>query len=636
MEDSIRLNFVPLVEQNGCVTIYRTKVSDNSKPKRDGDFRAKLPSTKNNDDWDNFDVSTVKQSGYKQYEYEYSGNYVLSIHLIYLEFLQVLKTNAGNQEFYIPNRAVTFKEVHFVIEKFEEGNAEIIVKPYFLKKKREFGFLIDHKFALNDDQTFNKQVQIRSFSLDTSGKQNIYFYRNKKSVIKTFINNVLSPLLSDTRLDFNRKFSSLPTDRLAVKTYLVGNDNTSRSQFLGIKDSGPYRRLDDKVRFLFAFTERTKPLATEVYLGLVGKLFPSHFTGTKKMFNLPIHKGIVDHEQVNTFDAGTIRAIENRIQQLKKSNPEITVMLVAVLPKGFKGVDAAFNAYGNIKLMALNQNICCQVVTEDSFFKKNQLKWSISNIGLQIFCKLGGVPWLVKAANTNCLIFGLGSAHERNNDNITKYRAYTVCLDSSGEFKFIKPLSSSSDEETYLKGLETNLNDVLSGELDKRYESLVLHLPYKISKKEVEVVKAVTSKFREYHKLEVIVIRVNTKHKFYGFSSHNTCVPHESTYMQLSKGEFLMWTEGLQYGNEVLHKRTSEPLYVEFMDSELEWASKKECLQDLLNLSGANWRGFNSKAQPISILYSRLIAKFMKEFSHLENVGDTSIVSAESVAPWFL
>lgn len=102
----------------------------------------------------------------------------------------------------------------------------------------------------------------------------------------------------------------------------------------------------------------------------------------------------------------------------------------------------------------------------------------------------------------------------------------------------------------------------------------------------------------------MIVVRINTKHKFLGFSDHNTCVPYESSYVQLSKNEFLIWAEGLQYGKKVLHKRVSEPLYVNFIESREEWATKKDCLQDILNLTGANWRGFNSKAQPISILYS--------------------------------
>ena len=634
--DSIALNFVPLLEQDNCVIVYRTRVFDSSQSKRDEDFRARLPEHDGDEEWVLFDVSTIARDGYEEYEHEFFRNPVLTVHLVYQKFLQTLNAQAGKLEYYIPKRAILLKEVHFVTEKFDEGSVEIIVKPYFLKEKREFGFLIEHKFALQENQPFDRQTLIRSFSLDKSGKPNIYFYKDKKSIIEAFTKNVLSPLLSGSSLNIHVEFSSLPARELDVKTYMVGGKNTATSQFMGIKANGPYRRMDDEVRYLFLFTERTKSLARDIYLGLVGKLFPSQFPGLEKMFCIMIHKDIVDHHIVSTFNADAMQAIEERVQKLKASYPKNKLMLVAVLPKGFKGVDTAFDAYGYLKLMALRNHAYCQVVTEDTFFKKDQLKWSVSNIGLQIFSKLGGAPWLVQSAKSNCLMFGLGSVQERVNGNTTKYTAYTVCLDSSGDFKYIKPLSSSDDENIYLDELRTNLKEVLSSELGDHYKSLVLHLPYKISKKEIEVIKSVGSEIREADEFEVIVMRVNTKHKFLGFSDHNTCVPYESTYIQISKNEFLIWAEGLQYGKEVLHKRVSEPLYVEFIESQEEWVTKKECLQDILNLTGANWRGFNSKSQPITILYSRLIAHFMREFSHLQTVNEIDFVSAESVAPWFL
>lgn len=632
----IALNFVPLLEQDQRVMLYRKHVSDRSQEKRETDIRAKLPERDGADEWVLFDVSVVEKEGYKEFEYEFSRNPVLTVNLVYLDLLEIVRSHDAHVNYYTPQKAIALKEVCFVTKKFNEGSSDIIVKPYYLREKRVFGFLLEHKFSLKEGQPFNRETQILSFSLEKSGKPNIYFYRDKKSVIEGFIKSMLSPLLSGSNLDIDTNFSTLSAKKLDVKTYLVGSGSTARSQFMGIKANGPYRDMDDSIRYLFLFSERTRSLARDTYLGLVGKLFPGQFSGLERMFSLSIHKDIVEHHVVETFDESSIQTVEDRIKQLKASYPHEKIMLVAVLPKGLKGVVGAFDAYGYLKLMALRNNTYCQVLTEDTFFKRDQLKWSISNIGLQIFSKLGGAPWLVQPAKTNCLIFGLGSVQERLDGDTTKYTAYTVCLDSSGDFKYIKPLSSSNNEDIYLDSLRNNLEQVLSSELGDQYKSLVLHLPYKISRKEIEVIKGVVSSIRESDKFEVIVIRINTKHKFLGFSNHNTCVPYESTYVQLSRREFLIWAEGLQYGKEVLHKRVSDPLYVDFIESREEWATKKECLQDILNLTGANWRGFNSKAQPISILYSRLIASFMKEFSHLESVNDMSIVSAESVAPWFL
>jgi hypothetical protein len=54
----------------------------------------------------------------------------------------------------------------------------------------------------------------------------------------------------------------------------------------------------------------------------------------------------------------------------------------------------------------------------------------------------------------------------------------------------------------------------------------------------------------------------------------------------------------------------------------------KAYLQDIINLSGANWRGFNAKHEPVTTLYPELIAKFAGKFDQygLDMViGDTAM-----------
>ena len=634
--NNIELNFVPLIEQNISTTIFRKPVLDNTLAKSTEDMRVRLPEQSDDIDWPFFDISIIKKEGYEPYIFEYIQNHILSVNLIYQEFIKNLESQDTVTKYYISKSRLALKEVHFVTEEYDEGNTEFIVKPYYLKIKKEFGFLVTHKFSLNDDQPYNRQTQIRSLSLDKSGRSNIYFYKDKKRNIETFIKKILFPLLSNSNLNIHSNFSSLSTEKLSTKTYLVGQQKTSRSQFMGIKVNGPYRKVTEDVRYLFIFNERTISLARDIYLGLFGRLFPSQFPGLNPMFSTPISKENVEHYKVSTFDDETIKNCEKRVQRIKAANSNEKIMVIAVLPKGFKGIEAAFDAYGYLKLMALKNDVCCQVVTEDTFFKKDLLKWSISNIGLQIFSKLGGTPWLVRPAKTDCLIFGIGNVQERINGSIERYAAYTVCLDSSGDFKYIKPLASSKSESAYLDSLQIKLKEVLLSELGEHYKSFVLHLPYKIKRNEIEVIKSAVSEVRGETNFEVIVIKVNTLHRFFGFSDHNTSVPYESTCLPISSDEFLVWTDGLKYQQEALHKRVSEPLYVNFIESQGNQVVKKECLQDILNLAGANWRGFNSNVQPISILYSKLVARFMKNFSEFDDIGDINFLSAKSTSPWFL
>ena len=128
------------------------------------------------------------------------------------------------------------------------------------------------------------------------------------------------------------------------------------------------------------------------------------------------------------------------------------------------------------------------------------------------------------------------------------------------------------------------------------------------------------------------MIKVNTENKFFGFADNNTLVPYESSFVKLDKGEFLVWFEGLQYGKELVNKRTSNPVHIKFLQIPDE-NNFKEYLQDIINLSGANWRGFNSKSTPVSIYYSKIISEYT---SHFEKYEDFKSEQISNIKPWFL
>jgi hypothetical protein len=55
-------------------------------------------------------------------------------------------------------------------------------------------------------------------------------------------------------------------------------------------------------------------------------------------------------------------------------------------------------------------------------------------------------------------------------------------------------------------------------------------------------------------------------------------------------------------------------------------------LQDLLNLSGANWRGFNAKSAPVSVFYCHLVADMVHEFYE----KSLPLPAVNEIRPWFL
>ena len=163
------------------------------------------------------------------------------------------------------------------------------------------------------------------------------------------------------------------------------------------------------------------------------------------------------------------------------------------------------------------------------------------------------------------------------------------------------------------------------------YETCVLHLPFKIKKKEII---AISNAIKQIKDIELVVVKINIDNKYFGYSFHNTLVPYESSFVKLSKDEYLVWFEGLLYGKEVVDKRLSNPVHIKFLNiNNRKDFDEQAYLQDILNLSGANWRGFNAKSIPISIYYSQIIAKYTEAFENISGYEEGAISNNK---PWFL
>ncbi|UTC43072.1 hypothetical protein [Treponema sp. OMZ 857] len=110
-------------------------------------------------------------------------------------------------------------------------------------------------------------------------------------------------------------------------------------------------------------------------------------------------------------------------------------------------------------------------------------------------------------------------------------------------------------------------------------------------------------------------------------------IPLESTKICLSFYRFLIWFEGQQYGQFAVHHRIGAPIKIDIdYPDDLDSEKINDYLQDSINLSGANWRGFNAKSIPISLLYAELISKFVSAFDEY----NLEPINIENFTPWFL
>jgi hypothetical protein len=615
MEKNLALNFSPLKQQNFQFQIYRKlktanekkesfsfAVSDRALPKNKGDMN----------EYPRYWVSLTSQKDFEPFTCDSFDNPYLTTEYLFAK-LKKRCSEILSEDQCFADESFFAQRMKFVNKSLREGNQLIWVEPYYLKETQKIGFLIDFKFDKARTQQFNKKVQQLSLSLDTEYRWNKSFYADRYSQVKMFAQLYYSEVFKGTDLDFFTN-ELLPVSYLEKKKYVFGENKEGFSQYK-LKDYGVFEKVKEDVIIYFFYRDEESSLVKDFHKQLSNLLQNTYgLNVTYKSF------------KSNEISPESIQKVISEI----KAIPENTKSLVVFL---MRQKEQENDNYFRCKYEFTKENIPTQFLAYSTI--KNT--FSIQNLSLQVFSKLGGKPWRVKPRNESCLIIGLGQAHQIQKENnrrvVTKYFAYSVLLDSSGIYKSLRVVSENSNKSRYLTSLGESLTEIL-GEYGSQYKKIVIHTPFKVKRDELAKIKSVIENYQN-HDVEFVVIRINTKNKYFAYNKElNGLTPYESSLIKISKNEYLVWFEGLQFQDETPQKRYSGPTYVEFLYSniELNKKDKENYLQDIINLSGANWRGFNAKSLPVSIYYCRIVSNFIKEFRQ----RNYDRFDFSNLQPWFL
>ncbi len=585
--------------------------------------------------YSDYQISLESKRGFVQKNVASFTNYYLTQYVLFSylckKCAKVLKSNQFFIEQNFHNR------VNFIMAETNIGNETIWLEPYFLHKTQEFGFLLGFHFRVKGDQKLNKDVLQKSLSLGPDGRENVNYYVDNYQKLEEFMKRFYSQIFpldikDDVKIELVWPPREIEADFLNTKSYMFANENHDVSQFQGIKKYGPLQSVQDNSLICFMYPPKEKLLSYELYHALRGEKYAT-FPGMETMFSFSLDKEHVMGVPLYGYDDSSINAAVEQIYTFAQNKPVLPVLLFpwTRLDPDQKGIDT----YYKIKHRFLAKKMPTQFVSLKRIRDRDGLKWSISNIGLAIFSKLGGKPWKLATNHERCLIIGIGQAHRREGKNISRYFAYSVLSDSSGLYDSIRILSKSEDKEQYLNGLTEKIKSVIN-ESSKQYKRFVIHTPFKLKRDEMQAIqKALEGVKNESREKIFVVLKFNDNSKYFGFAlNNNSKVPYESSYISLGKKQYLIWFEGLQYHNPTIRRRIARPMHIEFVytNNELTYDDEKSYLQDAINLSGANWRGFNAKTLPVSVYYAKLIAVYIREFDRLR----LPEIDIENLPPWFL
>lgn len=442
----------------------------------------------------------------------------------------------------LPNRRF-IREIAFVLARHGDAREVMWLRAYGLHVLKRFGFLCHFALRVPKTSTMPERRRLELSLTHKNGRMNEDFYLDQSQKLEIFLRryfgHISKLILHDgTTIEFEPKLAVIPSFTLSRRIYVFRDGHEGKNQFFGLRDHGPFQSADPHSRLVFAFAKDDHERSQHLYRALRGDIY-STFPGMEAMFGAAMSRQNVSGIEVPGFTNTDLQATGAR---LKTEYPGERIVPVVLVPLSKHTSEEETARYFAAKHAFVSQGLASQFVDRKRTQDRNSLKWSVSNIGLGLFAKMGGIPWRVKPSTDRCLIVGIGQAHRIVNKKVERYIAYSVLTDSTGGYETIKALGNTHNEADYLVALEHNLRQVLVSHTTQ-YDSFVLHVTFNMKRREIEAIKKTLTELKgaEGANREFVAIKFNDKNDFFGYSiDHNSRVPYEGTVAPLSEREYLM------------------------------------------------------------------------------------------------
>lgn len=320
----------------------------------------------------------------------------------------------------------------------------------------------------------------------------------------------------------------------------------------------------------------------------------------------------------------------------------------------FKRKDPKENPYFLSKSYFLSLGIPVQFIRNEKIRLTDlNLQWILESVALQIYAKLGGTPWVLQASNSidHELIIGIGSAitHSNMYTGNTQKRIVGITTFFTGDGKYIfgnrsKEVSYEEYFQELLHSLQQSLLEISSEYGWKKNSSvrIIFHIFKPIKNIESEVIQKLIDEFPDFS-IKYSFVTISEYHPYLLFDTSSKGNPQEalgvyvpdrgqnwiiderSCVLQL-KGAKDIKTIKHNFSNPVLIKIHEKSTYVDL----------NTIVQQIYNFTYLSWRGFSPAQQPVTILYSDLIAHQLSNLGQIDTWKPEIIHSLLKSKKWFL
>ncbi|MEM4323880.1 MAG: Piwi domain-containing protein [Candidatus Nitrosocaldaceae archaeon] len=436
---------------------------------------------------------------------------------------------------------------------------------------------------------------------------------------------------------------------LELGRLMFGNNGIEFHAYQGLTKHGPYSQPKDEYEEIsILYPANYEDLANKLKDVLENGLKPAFKYGFNNIFKTQVSINKYKIKQTNDY----IELPEALYEEFSKNGRSNRFPLI-LLEKTPKSTDSL---YFRTKEIFLTKNIITQIITDEIVEDIDRLTWSIFPLSLQIYAKMGGIPYILyeplgSNLNIKTILLGIGLSKNRMN----QYIGFALLFGEQGEWKILKTnaitINNNEELKSQLSKMFRQIIDNSIVEIKQRYYRstqhpihIVIHYSGKqISKEEEERIKEAINNNNEY--ATIIRIKesdyiVRNEDSICIINGSKTYMPMVGSYLEIEENYYLLFTTGcIQLKSERfrLTSKKPRPIILTFtpINYQLDHKYRKFLLNSVFYMCRMNYSSINNPVNkfPITIKYAQEIAYMLSKISRNNYINYANIIQNSL---WFI
>jgi hypothetical protein len=286
---------------------------------------------------------------------------------------------------------------------------------------------------------------------------------------------------------------------------------------------------------------------------------------------------------------------------------------------------------------------------------QGQLAYTLSNMGLATYAKLGGIPWVLRAdpTTTHELVVGISSSRVRRSrlDQGERLVGFTTVFSGDGSY-FLHTVSKAVSFNNYSDEMLTSLRASLERvRKDRNWQKgervrLIFHAFKPLRDTEANAVKRLAEELSDFQ-LEFAFLHVASDTNLQLFNRNaqgvpigrsgkvkGIYVPERGLMVALSDNDVLVGATGAK---ELKRATDGAPVPLRLhLHPASTFRDLRYLGQQVMLFASHSWRGFQPASMPVTVSYSQLIARYMGRLATTTRWNPDILYGHIGTTRWFL